>query len=92
MANGKDLDSFRAAYSRKDRAVRAVREGLKALGESWEYESDFIKRCKLSTTDFCAAREGFMDHSIEVRAKGRNTRRVWAGTAAFAKKMREAIQ
>jgi hypothetical protein len=42
----------------------------------------------LSLADFGRFRDQFAEHCVEIG--GKTTRRVWAGTKAFAKKVREA--
>lgn len=86
-AKGKDIDAFRAAHDKSFITPKRIREGLAALGDSWEYEVEFIKRCQLSNTDFAMYREQFKDFYVEVG--GRSPKRVWAGTKAFANKLRE---
>jgi len=84
---GKDLDAFRAAHDKSFIVPKRIKEGLVALGESWEYEHEFIKRCGLSQTDFAKYRDQFSDFWLLV--PGQNPKRVWAGTKAFAAKLRE---
>lgn len=90
---GKDLAAFRAAHDRAFIIPDKIRRGLTALGDSWEYEVDFIKRCGCSTTDFAAYREQFKDFYVETPrcAGGSRGKRVWAGTKAFTKKLQEAL-
>lgn len=90
-AKQRDLASFRQTFDKGVIVPDRIRAGLKSLGDSWEYEGEFIKRCNLSTTDFARFRDQFKEHCIEVRSTQHNTRRVWAGTKAFAAKCRETI-
>jgi hypothetical protein len=87
MTKGKDLAAFRAAHDKSFIVPQKVRAGLAKLGDSWAYEVDFIKLCELSTTDLATYRDQFTDFFVEVRA-GKQGKRVWAGTKAFASKMR----
>ena len=87
-AGGKDLAAFRSAHDKSFIVPQAIRRGLGALGESWEYEQEFIKRCELALTDFGRFRDQFSDFYVEVG--GKTKRRVWAGTKAYAAKLRDA--
>ena len=89
-AAGKSLDEFCAQHARSTIVPRKIRAGLAELADSWEYEGEFIKRCKLSTTDIAAFRDQFADHIIEVRV-GSNIKRVYCGTKAFARKLQASL-
>lgn len=85
---GKSLEAFRAAHDKNYIVPGKINGALTKLGaEGWEYEVDFMKLAQLSTTDLAAFRDQFTDHIVEVG--GRNPKRVWVGTKAFAKKLRE---
>jgi hypothetical protein len=86
---GRGLEEFRAAHDKSFIVPGKIRDGLAALGESWEYESEFMKRCTLSNTDIAAYREQFADFYVET--PGRNPKRVWAGSKRFAAKLRERL-
>jgi hypothetical protein len=90
MAKGRTLDDFCNNHDKKTLVPKRIRDALKQLGDSWEYEKEFMNRCKISQTDMGQFRDGFKDHVVELG--GRNAKRVWAGTPAFAKKLRERIQ
>lgn len=83
---GKDFEAFRAAHDKSFIVPKKIREGLAKLGESWLYEAEFMKLCSLSQTDFAAYRDQFTDFYVTVG--GRTAKRVWAGTKAFANKLR----
>ena len=86
------LDEFRAAHDKSFIVPQKIRAGLASLGDSWEYEMEFIRRCGLSTGDFAIYREPFAKHSIDVPASsGKATKRVWAGTISFATKLRAKL-
>lgn len=87
---GKSLEEFRSSHDKSFIVPKKIREGLDKLGESWEYEQEFIKRCSLSTTDFATYRSQFEAYIVDT--KGRNNKRVVAGSRAFASKLREKIQ
>jgi hypothetical protein len=97
MANpatkGKDLDAFRASHDRSFIIPKRIRDGLADLGDSWEYEGEFLKRCKISTHEFGTYRDQFKDFYVETPTGGSrdNGKRVWAGTKGFAAKLRAQI-
>lgn len=87
---GKDLGAFRAAHDKAYIIPRKIKAALAELGDSWEYESDFIRRCAMSSTDFARYRDQFAEFFVETRSSGGNRgKRVWTGTKAFAAKLRE---
>lgn len=86
---GKSLTEFRQAYDKSLIVPQRIREGLKALGEGWEYESQFARLAGLSLPDLGNFRDQFSDHIVVLRRDGK---RAWAGTAALAARMREMIK
>jgi hypothetical protein len=89
-AKGRTEDEFSALYDKSVIVPRKIKAALAALGESWEPEVDFLRRCGLSTTDFSRFREPFMAHSVTTT--GTNPKRIWAGTVKFAAKLRERVK
>lgn len=89
-ARGRDEEAFRAAHDKSFIVPKKIQEGLESLGDSWEYEAEFMKRCALSTTDISQYRDQFADFFVET--SGRNPKRAWAGTKKFAAKLRERVQ
>lgn len=87
VKTGKSLDEFRAAHDKSFIVPKKIKEGLVTLGEGWEYEQDFQKRCGLSQTDFSQHRDGFLDFFFQVT--GKNPKRIWCGTKTLANKLRE---
>lgn len=83
---GKDLEAFRAFHDKSFIVPKKIKEGLTKLGDSWLYEAEFMKMCMLSQADFAAYRDQFSEFFVDVG--GRNPKRVWAGTKAFATKLR----
>lgn len=90
MSKGKGLAEFQAAHDKSFIVPKAIKQGLAELGDSWEYEGDFIKRCKLSVTDFSKYRDQFKTHVVET--SGRNPKRILAGTIKFADALRAKLQ
>jgi len=91
---GKSLDEFRNTHDKKVLVPKKIRAALAELGDSWEYEAEFVKRTGLSSTDFARYREDFSEFYVTVSAgttTSGNSRRAWAGTKAFAEKLRESI-
>lgn len=85
---GKSLAEFREAYDRDYIVPRKVREALNALGDSWEYEAEFVRRAGVSFADLGRYRDQFAEHVVVLN---RDSRRAWAGTVALAAKMREML-
>jgi hypothetical protein len=83
------LDAFRASHDKSFIVPKRIREALEQLGDSWEYEAEFMKRCGLGQVDFSAYREQFKDYFVQTT--GKNPKRVWAGTKQFAKKLQERL-
>lgn len=89
---GKNLETFRAAHDKAYIIPARIKKGLAELGESWEYEVEFIRRCGLSQVDFADYREQFTDFYVDTGGSHRSRgKRVWAGTKAFAAKLREVV-
>lgn len=87
--SGKDIETFRRLHDKNYKIPKQIKESLAELGDAWEYEMEFIKRCGVSTTDFAMFRDQFADHWVEARTEGRNAKRVWCGTVKLANKLRE---
>lgn len=86
---GRGLTDFRAAHDKRFIVPAKIRAGLESLGESWEYEQEFLRRCGLSTTDFSIYRDEFSDFWVQVG--GKSPKRIWAGTKKFAETLREMV-
>lgn len=87
---GKSLEDFRGLHDDSFIVPNKFRAALESLGESWEYEKDFIIRAGVNQTQFGRYREQFADFQIEIG--GKTKKRVWAGTKAFANKLRERAE
>lgn len=87
--SGKDVEAFRQLHDKNFKIPRQIKAALAELGEAWEYEVDFIRRCGVSNTDFAQYRDDFADHWLEAKTVGRSSKRVWCGTVKFANKLRE---
>jgi hypothetical protein len=86
---GKTLEDFRIAHDKNYIVPKKIKDALAKLGESWEYEIDFMKIAGISTTDLVNFREQFESHIVAVKSNGSHRKNVWAGTVAFAAKLRE---
>ncbi len=87
---GKTLEDFRSAHDKNYIVPKKIKDALAKLGDSWEYEIDFIKLAGVSTTDMVRFREQFEDHIVGVKINGGSHKKnVWAGTLSLAKKLRE---
>ena len=89
-SKGKTLEEFRSMHDKNYIVPRKIKEALAKLGEGWEYEGEFIKLAGLAHTDLATFRDQFEDHIVAVKTNGSSHRKnVWAGTVAFATKLRE---
>lgn len=87
---GKSLEDFRSVHDKNYIVPKKIKDALTKLGESWEYEIDFAKLADISITDLIRFREQFETHIVSVKINGGSSRKnVWAGTVAFASKLRD---
>lgn len=87
---GKTLEEFRSVHDKNYIVPKKIKDALAKLGDSWEYEVDFMKTAGISTTDLVSFREQFEAHIVVVKSNGSSHRKnVWAGTVSFASKLRE---
>jgi hypothetical protein len=86
---GKNLTDFRALHDKSFIVPKKITDGLKALGDGWEYELGFLRLSGLSTNDLAAYREPFEEFIVIVN--GKNPKRVWCGTKALAEKLRAMV-
>jgi hypothetical protein len=87
--SGKDIEAFRQLHDKNFKVPQKIKAALAELGEAWEYEAEFIKRCGVSNTDFALFRDDFVAHWLEAKTEGRSAKRVWCGTVKLATKLRE---
>lgn len=87
---GKDLAAFRASHDPSFIVPNAIRKALAELGDSWETETEFMRRAQLNPTKFALFREQFADFYVNV-GTDRQPKRLWAGTKGFAEKMRGTL-
>ena len=67
----------------------ALAELLSEGREAWEYESEFIARCKVGSGLIAKYRDQFMKHIVDVKAKdGRNHKNVWFADPKVAARAR----
>lgn len=88
QVKGKTLDEFRQQYDKSYIIPTRVKDALKAMGNTWEYEGPFAKQACVTLADLGDVREQFIDHVVILSRDGR---RAWAGTAATAEAMRKMI-
>lgn len=91
----KTLADFRADHFKDVPAniTRALAELRKIGPEHYEYELEFMRRSKISSTELGRYRRDFLDYVVVVgRCRGtsgaHNPRRVWFGDSKVAAKMR----
>jgi hypothetical protein len=85
----KNLADFKAQFDPAVVIPNKIRAALEALAkegrEAWEYEQDFLKRCRVSPPHLSPFREQFLQHIVEVRDPGKNPRKVWFADPKVAK-------
>lgn len=86
-AVGKSLKEFRETYDKSTIVPQKIRNGLRMLGQGWEYEVQFAKMAGVSLADLGMFRDQFSEYVIPLR----ESRRAWAGTLGVAKAMREML-
>lgn len=64
-----------------------IAAGLKKLGDRWLHEPDLVRLCGLNPQQFTAHMKGFKDFIVR-EPEGERYKRVWAGTKAYATKLR----
>ena len=90
---GRSIDAFRQNHDRAFIVPKRIRDGLEALGDSWEYEAEFVRRCGVASHEFALYRDQFSDFCIETPGTGGvRGKRVYAGTRTFAAKLRAALR
>lgn len=85
----KTLTEFRAQYDKATIVPAKIKAAIKAMGPSgWDYEVAFARSAGVSLTDLANFREPFAHHVVTLN---KENRRVWAGSPAMAKQMREML-
>jgi len=90
-SKGKDLTAFKKQYDKKAINRAKVKAALKTLGNRWEYESEFVRACKMASHELANLRADFADYVLCVPSAGGNTRFIWCGTAKLAAQCREVM-
>jgi hypothetical protein len=87
-AKPKNLADFKNAFDPDiivPRKLQAVIDAmLKEGAETWEYETEVVKRSGVSQTHIARYRGQFDKHIVEVRESGRQARRVWFASIKVA--------
>lgn len=85
---GRSLTAFKKAHDKDTIIPEKIRLALKELGNSWLYESEFVRSAGVSYTDMNTYREMFDEHVVFIRE---DKKRVWAGTKALASQLKEYV-
>lgn len=85
---GKSVDEFRNLYDKSYIVPRKIKAALEKLGEGWLRELDFAKMAGLNPSDLSAYRAEFEEDHVVALTGNERGRRAWAGTKAFANKLR----
>ncbi len=87
---GKNLADYRAAHDPNVRVPAKIKKALADMlaegKETWEYETDLMRRANVSTTDLARFRPMFEEHIVETG--GRNSKRVWFASVKVAEEAR----
>lgn len=89
---GKSLADFRAAHDKDFIIPVKIKAAIAALGpDGWEYDGPFTKMAGVSSSDMSIYRDQFVVFQVTAtptKAGGSTAPRiVWAGSAAFAKRL-----
>lgn len=91
---GKSLEDFRNLHDKTHIIPKLIRAGIAKLGpDGWDYDGPFGKLAGVSTTDLNAYRDQFavfQAMATTTKSAGGGQARakvIWAGSAAFAKKL-----
>lgn len=87
MSKGKGLEDFTRKHGPPDIGPRVL-AGLKQLGESWEGTLEFMQRCGIGARHLAEMKERFAEYTVPVKDCAKRPTVVWAGTKAFAAKLR----
>ena len=89
---GRSLDEFRAAHDKSFIVPKRIRDALNQLGDSWEYEIEFLRRCNLGTNELAEYRDQFeADHVVLVSSRSHSTKRIWVGSKELAETLRQMV-
>lgn len=88
---GRSLTEFKEAYSKDHIVPTRIRAGLKELGDAWEYEMEFCRRCEVGIADMGNYRqlEEFAPHWYQIR---RDSKRVWSGNPETIEAIKEMVK
>lgn len=89
---GRSLDDFRGAHDKSFIVPNKIKAGLEELGDSWEYEADFAKRCGVTISEMSQYRNGFEKNFLQLRVNGKPGKRCWAGTPSYLEKLKNMVR
>lgn len=86
---GRSLTEFRNTYDKDTIIPQKIDEAIRQLGPgAWAYESEFVKLAGVSYMDLNSYRDAYADYIVYIK---RDSKRVWAGSAELARKMKEML-
>lgn len=91
--SGRAPEEFQKEHDQSYIVPARVREGLAELGETWEYEADFMKRIGCNAPMLVSYREQFAEFIVDIkpRAGRSHSKRAWAGTKKLAALLRDMV-
>ena len=85
----RSLADFMNEYDKDTIVPQKIDEALEKIGaDGWVYESEFVKIAGVSFMDLGTYRDEYADHIVFIK---RDSKRVWAGSAELARKMKEML-
>lgn len=87
--SGRSVEAFRASHDRNYIIPAKIKTALEKLGDTWCYDAEFLKLASLSTSDLAMFRDQFEEYWLIADKAAK--KRVWAGNAKLAAKLREMV-
>jgi len=90
---GRPPEDFQKEHDQSYIVPARIREGLAELGDTWEYEADFMKRIGCNAPMVTPYRDQFAEFIVDIkpRAGRSHSKRAWAGSKKLADKLREMV-
>lgn len=88
---GRPVEDFQKEHDQSYIVPARIKDGLAELGDTWEYEADFMKRVGCNASMVAPYREQFATFVVDIkpRAGRSHSKRAWAGNKKTADKLRE---
>lgn len=92
-SKGRSAEDFQKEHDMSYIVPQRIRAGLAELGDTWEYEPDFMKRIGCNASMVSPHRAAFDEFTVDIkpRAGRSHSKRAWAGTKKLATSLREMV-